>query len=180
MNDFPNKEEHDKLQRLFAQASAVPLDPPPFLATRAAAHGAAMHRSRRQLFFWRFLSAGLASAFAIAFVFASYGPSSHSNRLAASVNKPHVVMVKVQELPSLAAAEIELPEGVYFYSESIPGLKERRELKLAWAPGAKPYLPFVVTGDSEGMRQVTVRLRDSDGKVLEERKIEILFRRERS
>lgn len=181
MNDFPNRQEQEKLEGLFARAATLDLGPDPYLATRVAARAAESRGARRQLFFWRALSAGLGGvALLVLVAFALTRHHGAPASLQAVVNKPHVVMVKLQELPGLAAAEIELPDGVYFYSESIPGLKEKRELRLAWAPGAKPYLPFVVKGEAEGTREVTVRFRGHDGELLEERKIEIAFRKERS
>lgn len=185
MSDFPSQNEQQRLEGLFAQAAALPLEPPPFLATRVAAQAAAKLRDRRQLSFWRRLSAGLAACAAVAavvvvVVVVGKRPPASPETLAAVVNKPHVVMVKLQELPALASAEIELPDGVYFYSESIPGLKEKRELRLAWSPGAKPYLPFVVKGETEGARQVTLRFRGAGGELLEERRIEIFFRKGKS
>lgn len=168
--------EDQALKALFGRASSLPLEPSPFLATRVLAEVKARSREKRKLRFWQALSGSLAVSFAIAFVLLK--PAASPDGLEAGINKPHVVMVKVQEASraQIASAEVELPDDVYFYSETFPGLKERRELKIAWSQETdKPYFPFVVKSDHTGTKLVKVRFRDRSGGVLLENNIQIHF-----
>lgn len=170
------KKDLSELEALFARAARVPMPASPYLATRVLARSRELANAKRKLRLWQALSFGLVTAgLLVLFVLPKF---SSDQKLEAQVNKPQVVMVKMQEAgpAAIASAEIALPEGVFFFSETIPGLKEKRELKVAWSRAAeKPYFPFVVRAEEAGTKVVTVRFRDSAGYIVTERAISIRF-----
>ena len=162
-----------RLEALFARALAIPVEAPAFLETRVLA---------RRLFFWRAWALGLGAACCVVVSIAFFS-SGHGIDLRAGVGTPHVVRVELENLDKalVANAEIVLPDGVFFYSESFPGIRDRRELKFAWADGKSPHnLPFVIKSDSPGVHLVRVLFRDGNGAVVGERVLKIEFSGEKS
>lgn len=182
MNDQKQNQRDADLDRLFGRVKDLAVEAPPFLATRVLARVRERRESSRKLRFWRYISLGLAGSFALVAV-ALLRPLAKEERFEAQVGKPHVVMVKVQDLQSyaVAKAEIELPDGVFFHSESFPAIREKRSLQLAWNQSAKrPFLPFVLEANTAGEKVVRMRFRDQAGKVLLERQVHIVFRKAES
>lgn len=96
-----------------------------------------------------------------------------------SVNRQVVVKLEVGDVKSLpiAYAEIDLPEGVEFYSERNPEIIKERSLMLAWESVVKnSHLPFVVKSSSGGMKRINIRFFDDMMNLVSEKSLKINFR----
>lgn len=165
----------DRIRRLFDAADEALPEPSPFLKTRILASlmeaetRATLRRWRR----WAILSPLAAAALVLCILV--YRPAEFR----APVNTNILIRVEVEELrgSAVAYAEIELPDGVTFYSEKYPELKKARAIRLAWLDGYEAdTLPIVVQASMPGLKPVKFRFLDRDGALLEERTLRIDFR----
>jgi hypothetical protein len=170
-----NREIEDRIRQLFAAGDETLPGPSPFLDTRVLARlrenaqRATLRRWRR----WAIVSP-LAAAALVLSIFL-YRPAEFQ----APVNTSVLIRVEVEELrgSAISYAEIELPDGVIFYSERYPELAGEREIRLAWFDRyEEDSLPIVVRASKPGLKRVKLRFLDQDETVLEERQLEIDFR----
>jgi len=97
----------------------------------------------------------------------------------AAIDTPFVVRVDVEELKAyqIARAEIELPHGVFFYSQKYPEIQDQRSLALAWnAEINNTQLPFIIRSSETGSKIVTVRFFDFEGRIVATRELKINFK----
>jgi hypothetical protein len=171
--------QHDENKRLvdlvFNEARQMDLHPSPYMKTRILAELRDRKSRKQSVNLWKRVAAG---CFAMALGLLIWTSTMKSTAFEAVVNQPYVVRVEMAELQTelIAGAEIELPDGVYFYSEAYPELKEKRNLDLAWNGNLnKPVLPFVINGEHKGIKEVKVKFFDRERKVIAERALKIAF-----
>jgi hypothetical protein len=157
---------------------------PAFLDTRVLARVQATLRERREghrgLLFWKALAlSSLLLAVAIGSHDLIRGHGEQIAHFNAPARKAMLVNVEVQPLETarIAYAEIDLPEGVGFYSTSHPELVTQRRLVLNWAARDRAIsrFPFAILSNVAGLKKVHVRFRDSDDNLVEERSYQIQF-----
>jgi hypothetical protein len=89
------------------------------------------------------------------------------------------VRIDVRPLRGLeiAQAEIDLPEGVVFRSKSNPELDGKRHATVAWnTPSAgETHFPFIIEGDTDGLRKVTVKFFAKNKRLLAQRTVSLKF-----
>jgi hypothetical protein len=160
---------------LFNKARAISLEAPPYMQTRILAELRERQSRSWKLSLWRRLAVSCAAFGMGLLIWVSAFQSS--GIFEAVALKPHVVRVEIKDLESelLAGAEISLPEGVSFYSEAFPELKEKRTLELAWEKGQKPFIPFVIQGDQTGIKEIKVKFLDSNRSVIAEKILKVRF-----
>lgn len=166
----------------FAIARRTPVAASPFLETRILAElktRKERHSWSRQLFIWRALAATCA-ALTLFVVSRELLPGSGKHTFQAQARQAMVVSVEVQSLESspIAFAEIDLPEGVSFFSKAHPELAGQRNLMIPWSPEpgkALARFPFAIRGEKTGEQLLHVRFRDSSGALVTERALHIKF-----
>jgi len=160
----------------FSQARQMDLQPSPYMKTRILAELRERNSRKSAATLWKRVAAGCFTFGLGALIWIS---TMKSTAFEAVVNQPYVVRVEMAELQTelIAGAEIALPDGVTFFSENYPELKEKRTLELAWNGQLKtPVLPFVINGGHKGVKEVKVRFFGSDKKVIAEKILKIDFR----
>jgi hypothetical protein len=160
----------------FNEARRIGMEPSPYLRTRILAELRERNSRKSTINLWRWVASG---CFTMAMGLLIWTSVMKHPAFEAAVHQPYVVRVEMAELQTelIAGAEISLPDGVYFYSEAIPDLKEKRVLDLAWnARLNKPVLPFVIKGEGKGFRQVKVKFFNSAREVVAERTLTIEFK----
>lgn len=160
----------EKVQSILAKAPAVIA--PPFLAQRVLA----THRERqsaRGVRIWRYFAVA-ASACSLVLAILLLMPS---HTFSAHINQPVAVRLEVKEISheEVAQIEIQLPEGVAFYSEKYPELKTQRTLAMNWTPNGTDSLPFIIQADRAGVMAVKVRFYNGAHQVIQEKEIHIRF-----
>jgi hypothetical protein len=124
-----------------------------------------------------FLRVGTFAAF---FFFLGVGFMSRSRPVlhAGLLNTPLLINVEVGSLGGhqSAIAEVELPEGVHFYSQNFPEIREKRTMRFSWY-GSSPSLPLIVTAEDEGIRIIKLRLYDPSQGTSREKTVSIQFSR---
>ena len=83
------------------------------------------------------------------------------------------VAVKVEmegaKSSEIAAAEVQLPDGVQFYSRNHPEWGRQHELTFALEASIEnSRFPFVIQSNESGTKVVRIRFLDSDGHVAQE------------
>ncbi|MEQ1877154.1 MAG: hypothetical protein ABL958_10940 [Bdellovibrionia bacterium] len=160
----------------FASARQMDLQPSPYMKTRILAELRDRKSRTQSVSLWKRVAVACSAMAAVALIWTSM---SKSTAFEAVVNQPYVVKVEMAELQKelIATAEIALPDGVTFYSENYPELREKRNLELAWNGDLKQaVLPFVINGGHKGLKEVKVRFFSADKKVVAERVLKIDFR----
>jgi hypothetical protein len=180
MSHGQDNQKQNEAQRIvagaFAQARQMDLQPSPYMKTRILAELRDRKSRTSRVSLWKRVAASATAMMAIALIWMS---TSKSTAFEAVVNQPYVVKVEMAELQTelIAGAEIALPDGVTFFSENYPELKEKRNLELAWNGNLKQsVLPFVINGGRKGLKEVKVRFFGADRKVVAERVLKIDFK----
>jgi hypothetical protein len=173
-----NQQDNAKrvVEGAFNKARQMDLQPSPYMKTRIMAELRERNSRKHTVSLWKRVAAG---GFAFGLGMLIWTSTLKSTAFEAVVNQPYVVRVEIAELQTelIAGAEIALPDGVFFYSENYPELKEKRNLELAWNGNLKQsVLPFVINGDHKGLKEVKVRFFNSDKKVIAERILKIDFK----
>jgi hypothetical protein len=90
--------------------------------------------------------------------------------------QPFLVKVELKDLDrGTNFASIELPEGVYFYSEKFPEVRNERKLEFAFQSIKSTQLPFVIHSDSKGEKEITLTFFDKEKKIITHKTIHIRF-----
>jgi hypothetical protein len=171
----PQQEHKRIVDQAFSEVRRIGMEPSPYLRTRVLAELRERNSRHKAVYLWKRVAAG---CFGLAMAAVIWTSLSRTPAFEAVVHQPYVVRVEMAELQTevIAGAEISLPDGVYFYSEAFPDLKEKRVLDLAWnASLKKPVLPFVINGDHKGLKEVKVKFFDKERKVVAERTLRIEF-----
>jgi hypothetical protein len=166
---------------VFQRVEGVYFPTPQHLATRVSAHFADRTRAKRKLRIWQLLAVCQGAAFVL---FLAFWTVQNSERkvLTAAVGEPYMVYVPLTGdwRPQLDRVEISLPEGMKFYSKKFPGIQEKRTLTLSLnSLRDSQNLPFAITSEIKGKHAVSLRFFDQNGKVLEERSLNIRFHSEK-
>jgi hypothetical protein len=165
-----------QLKKLFARARELPVPQDPFLKTRVLGGYRSKAGKIEKSFAWKWLALA-SSALSLSLVAWIY-ISSQSQIYKAAMNEAVVVRVEVQDLQKMqiARADIELPEGVHFYSQAHPELSAERSLSVAWNGAAnQTKFPFVIKSEASGKKMVHVSFFDSHNKLVATRDLEIRF-----
>lgn len=173
-------QQHDEAklitQQALQSARQMDLQPSPYMRTRILAELRDRKSRKQAVSLWKRVAAGCFTMAVGALIWTSMFTGKAS--FEAVVNQPYVVRVEMTELKTelIAGAEISLPDGVYFYSESYPELKEKRSLDLAWNGSLeRPVLPFVIHGEHKGRKEVKVKFFDRERNIVAERALRIEF-----
>ena len=173
--DHLGEKSEKRVTQLFQEVKRITFVPPPYLKTRALAELMERRQRARGLFFWRLTAAASTAMALVAVVWLTL---AQNVIFMAVTGRPFVVKIEMEDLDTyrIAQAEIVLPEGLHFYSETIPELHDRRSLVVAWdRETTNGKLPFVIRTDQEGSKKVLVRFFDQNRAVVAERKLEINF-----
>ena len=172
MTDNENKNE-EIIKSIFQEAEKLPMDSDPFMKTRILAE-LRIAKERKRSLFWK-ISAFASPAIAVALLLLILFLKSPSFN--ASVDKNILVKIEVKEMKSqIAFAQIELPEGVHFYSKLYPEISKNRKLVLAVDDSfVKGYIPIIVKSEEAGSKKLTINFLDANQKSIEKRYIKIKF-----
>ena len=157
-----SKYNQENLNNLFTTAKNTPVSMPPYMATRIIAIQKEKKAKSKGLLLWKSLAL---SSLSLCLLLVFTLTTKSTSQLEALSNEPYLVRVEMNKINKLnvAEAEIILPEGVYFYSKSMPELNNLNELRLAWSSDiAKPILPFIVKANKNGTQKVKIRFLDKN------------------
>jgi len=178
MTSKPEAENNPIVEAAFQKARRIPISPPPFLETRVLAGLRERQHKSRKLVFWQTIAV-FSAAFSLFVVSRDWLRSTRELApYRAQIQQATLVSVEVQPLESsqIAFAEIDLPEGVTFFSKAHPELAGQRNLTIPWSPETgKSRFPFAIRGDNTGIQTVYVRFRDNQGTLLVEKALNIRF-----
>lgn len=168
----------NQVRDILKQAKDLKTGPSPFLATRVLAE-LKERRLNRRLRFWKIFGV-VSPAMSLALLLLVWAQlDSQVTMYDAKVGSPYVVRIEMAELDprKIAQAEIILPEGVHFFSEKYPEIREKRQLSLQWnGQFEQAHFPFVITGKRDGTKKVKVRFYGEDRKLIMEKDLNIRFR----
>jgi len=94
----------------------------------------------------------------------------------AFVDQPFAVRIELKKLPTdqIKLVKIELPQGVEFYVEKYPQIREQHSLSLRWTKEMnRSVLPIVLRGAEQGKKIIRVRFLDEDNNVIAERALSV-------
>lgn len=96
-----------------------------------------------------------------------------------TVQQNYVIQIDLggERLKDARLAEVELPDGVHFVSKSHPEVAELREMRLpiSEAQMERSRLPFVVSSELSGRKELKLRILDDQGTVIQEKILSVNF-----
>ena len=173
MRDYENKNE-EIIKSIFQEAEKLPLDSDPFMKTRILAE-LRIAKERERSLIWKSLAFTspviVAAVLLLVFFF-------WSSSFKAGINQNILVKIEIKEIKSqIAFAQIELPEGVSFYSKSYPEISRDRTLLLAIDDSfVTGHIPIVIKSSEAGSKKLKINFLDANKRSIEERFIKINFR----
>jgi hypothetical protein len=180
-NETLTPKEEIQLNALFARVRAADIEAPPYLKTRVLAQLRDLKKQNRSLLFWKALSAGslLGLLFLGALSFNLY-QKSNSDGLTKQAYVIHIDFNQADR-DVVAKAEVELPEDVHFVS-SKKEIREERTLSLPVdvKVAGRGKLPFVVTSDYSGEKEIKVRLLNENNELVREQILKLKFAKQGS
>lgn len=175
-NETPNSEETQKLNSIFGSLRESKIEPSPFLKTRVLARANEGKSLQNSLFFWKAISVG--SLFSLAAALILTFNLYKKTQVDGIANQAYVIHIDFNDADktSVARAQIELPNDVHFVSKSGK-MRDQRSLTLPVAVKTlgKGKLPFVVSADVAGDKEIKVRLLDQNDKVVREQVMKLKF-----
>lgn len=179
MDKYRMKKNQNELENLFAQVRNVEFEASPYLATRVLARLRENRKVQRQIWFWRILSGSVVAFGCAALVLSSrwLEPMQDASVKVAQAYVIHVDFTAA-EVASVDHVEVELPDGVHFYSKAhAKELAELRKLNLPISPAlaGRNKLPFVVQSEQTGEHRLMVRMFDGENNLIRERQLTVEF-----
>lgn len=164
MYEPEDKQEQD-IKAMFTNVADDSLSPSPYLKTRVLARLEERKETGRKLLFWRFAAA---AGVVLAVLFALL-PLNKQEKFDSGVGTPFAV--RVETGGQIAVIELELPEGLEFYSAKHPEISGLRSLRVA--AGEKRSIPFVLKSDRAGEAEVKVRFFGPENTLIAEKNIRV-------
>lgn len=179
MKDERAMDQDDKnsirMSEVFRGVRASGIEAPQFMKTRVLAQLRQERQFKRKLFIWKFVTAGslavLVATFLIGFKMISQIKADAFTRQAYVI---HVDFTQ-NDRQEVAAAEVELPQGVHFVSKSNVGSMHKLRLPVDVKTAGPGKLPFVVSADDPGEKKIIVRLLNHDDRVIREQVLNYRF-----
>ena len=164
-----------KSWELFAVAREESIEAPPYLKTRVLQELQSRQRQHSRILLWRRMS--IASMLLIGVIVGWLLRSGQEEAaFIAAVGRPMAVRIELAAA-AVDSVEIELPEGVVFYSEKLGSLAQEKILTLQLGPDyAGGKLPIVVKSNEEGLKMIKVRMLDGKQGLIGERWLRIEFK----
>jgi hypothetical protein len=178
-SDETNSDETNSMDALFAKLRETKIEPSPFLKTRVLARANEGQGLQKNLLFWKVLSLGSLTSLALALVvtFNMYKKTQKS-QADGIAEQAYVIHINFNDADktSVARAQIELPSDVHFVSKN-QDMRGQRSLTLPVAVKTlgKGKLPFVVSADFPGEKEIKVRLLDENDQVVREQIMKLKF-----
>lgn len=176
-----HKQLEKQSKELLKGLRAARIETSPFLKTRVLARIRENEQSPRQVWFWRALAVTSTTLCAALVVWHVQSEKKNSALLADafSTQQNYVIQIDLggERLKDARVAEVELPEGVHFVSKSHPEVANLKNMRLpiTEAQAARSRLPFVVSSDISGRKELKLRIFDEQGAVIQERVMSVNF-----
>jgi len=180
-NENLTPEQKQQLSAIFAQVRAAEVEVSPYLKTRVLAHILQGRKQSGSLFFWKALALG--SFFSVLFLgilsFNLY-QKTHADGITQQAYVIHIDFDQADK-DIVATAEIELPDDVHFVS-SKKEIREERKLSLPVdvKMAGRGKLPFVVSSDFSGEKEIKVRLLNENDQLIREQVLKLKFAKQGS
>lgn len=173
--------EELQIESIFARLKGLEIEASPYLKTKVLAHLNEEKKHKSSLLFWKLLSVGsLCSLILLGFISVDLFQNSHSD---GAIKQAYVIHIDFNQSDKeqVVRAEVELPSDVHFASSNNT-IREERKLKLPVAVKSlgKGKLPFVVTSDSSGEKQIKVRLLNENDELVREQILKLKFAKQGS
>lgn len=187
-NDYTNMKDTDSNNQLLATEVRRFLKPlkdelpevSPYLKTRVLARVRESAPERSYGFSFR-LAFGSIMSLALMISSASYinriVHKDSAPNFVAVAQKPTVVKMDLKDLKIAASrAQVELSEGVRFYSQRFPDIKNKNQIDIDWKNQSAPStLPIVVRSETGGNQYVHVKFFNDQDQLVSERVLKIQF-----
>jgi hypothetical protein len=177
--DDTKSNDEKRLSALFQQVKQVDIEAPPYLKARVLARLKEEAKYKGSLLFWKLLSFGsLTAIILLGFVSLNLYKKTNSDGLTQQAYVIHVDFNQ-SDLDRIQQAEVELPNDVHFVS-SNKSVREERTMKLPIEVKAlgRGKLPFVVSSDFSGEKEIKVRLLNSKNELVREQVLKLKFAKE--
>lgn len=168
-------------QQQLEKLRSVRVEASPFLKTRVMARIQENEKSKREVWIWRWLAASSLALCAAVVMWHVQSVKTNSAMLADafSVQQNYIIQIDLggERLKDARVAEVELPSGVHFVSKTHPEVAEMRNMRLpiSEAQAQRSRLPFVVSSESSGRKELKLRIFDEVGTVIQERILSVNF-----
>jgi hypothetical protein len=165
---YQDDNDNIRMSEVFKGVRASGIEASQFMKTRVLAQLRQERQFKRKLFMWQFVTAGslaaLVATFFIGFKMISQIKADAFTREAYVI---HVDFTQ-NDRQQVAAAEVELPQGVHFVSKSGVASLHKLRLPVDVKAAGRGKLPFVVSADDPGEKRIVVRLLNRDDQVIRE------------
>ena len=183
MDGFDPRDSENELAKksaaIFGRVKKLEMQPSPYMKTRVLAQFREKRTKSLRLRFWQVLAVG-SGLLAAGLVFVMFaGPTGNGlGHYGAVVDRQIAIRLDLSaESPQVAYVEVQLPDGVHFYSKSYPEFASLRTLTLDRPAGSSQSLPIVVLSNQAGVKDVVVKFLGSDKQVIAVRNLKIKFDR---
>lgn len=169
-------EKNSDAAEVLVKARNIKFEPSPYMKTRILATLREKNQ-RTQKFVWYRNIAFLAAPIMIILLVLTLRLTQDIHIAPAYQAVAIKVDIQKADEVEIAMAEIELPEGVIFYSQAHPQINEQKTLSLDWSKiGAKiTSLPFAVKANVLGEKKIKVRFFDKNKQLFQEQIIKLKF-----
>lgn len=173
-------EKRPDLKKLFQDVQNLQVEQP-FLETRVLAHLEHSQKMQKKVLFWQVLF-GMSLSFSLALVFWTL-KAADKQIPQAYANTSYVIHLNFDETDKakIAQAEIELPDDVYFVKANNEKINERKlKLPVTIKEIGRGKLPFVLTSESFGAKNISVSLFDEDNNLIKKQTLKLKFAKSES
>jgi hypothetical protein len=170
-----DKENELQIKGIFAEAQKTELAPSAFLKTRILANIRGLQMEKQNRIFKRFAFAAPIAAIILVLLII-FIPESGMQIM---TNQNVLVKIEIKEIGSLdiAYAEIDLPDGVTFYSVRHPEINSQQNITIAWTPQTETSkLPFIINAKTAGKKAIKIKFFDDNNNLVKEKSLNINFR----
>lgn len=165
--------DEQNVKKILSALSNQNTEAPPYIKSRVLST-LKSNQHARQMKFWKWFGilSPTVSAIAIGVFFVFSSPVFE-----AETNQPVMVKVELKKMSELQVefAEIELPEGVYFYSSKFPEIRSQRKVRVAANVILSDELPLVIKSEVKGKQTIKVQFLNQSGSKVGEKSILIKF-----
>ena len=170
-----------KSKDLFSGLRSARVEASPFLKTRVMARIRENETAKREVWVWRALTA-TSMALCVSVVWWHMDTQKKNSALLAdafNTQQNYVIQIDLggDRLKDARVAEVDLPDGVRFVSKTRPEVSELRNMRLpiTEVDTQRSRLPFVVSSETSGRKELKLRILDEEGSVIQERVLSVNF-----
>lgn len=179
MTKDPKDQLKSEMDALLAPAKRVQARPQPFHLAKLK-RDVSSSSPKSSLHFWKYFALGNFACLLLVTTLLFKSHFSPSDPLAhkVKVNEAYIVKFDLQPMRTLQAqlVEIELPEGIVFYSQANPSVADKRSIYISIdVLEQMKALPIAFRGQEKGEREIAIRFLDEAKNLIDKKTVKVVI-----